>query len=217
MVHQCPRCELRFPSEAEVTEHLELDHNASRQAWERYRYPQGRRLAPLYETDVEAPPGTPRRYLVLGNQTLLAPELIDHVCELAARTPATFTLVAPATSTADYPVEGLTFAGPVAGAQQRHEGTDAGAAQARWRLRQAIETLRASGIGADGSIGSPDPFTAVQQMLRREPFDGVIVSTLPSGLSRWLGMDLPRRLERHLNVPVTTVEAGEQPRADEGR
>lgn len=211
MVRQCPRCELRFPSEAEVTEHLDLDHGASRQAWERDRYAQGPRQAPLYDTDVEPPADAPRRYLVVANQTLLSGELIDHLHGLAASAPCAFTLLVPATSATDYPLGALTFAGPAAGAGDSREAADAGAAQARWRLRQAIDTLRAAEIAADGVIGSPDPFTAVQQLLRRERFDGVIVSTLPSRLSRWLGMDLPRRLERQLNVPVTTVVAGEEP------
>lgn len=211
MVHQCPRCDLRFPSEAEVVEHLDVDHAASRQAWERYRYPQGPRHAPLYATDVEAPSGAPRRYLVVANQTLPAPELVDHIHELAASTDCSFTVVVPATSAVDYPMGALTFSGPVAGAGERQEGVDAGAAQARWRLRRTIESLRGEGVRVDGTIGSPDPFTAVQQMLRREAFDGVIISTLPVALSRWMRMDLPRRIERALTIPVTTIVTAQRP------
>jgi hypothetical protein len=33
----------------------------------------------------------------------------------------------------------------------------------------------------------------------------VILSTLPPGPSRWLGMDLPHRVERRFGVPVTHV------------
>ena len=216
MVHHCPRCELRFPSEAELTEHLDLDHGVPRQGWERYRYPAGRRQAPLYAEDVEERAEHGWRFLVVGNQTLGSQALIDHIRGLAASGPCTVTVLVPATSTAEYPHGVLSVAGTVAGTGSRRDDGEAGAAQARWRLRQTIETLRAAGVEASGTIGSPDPFTAVQQMLRRESFDGVIVSTLPLGLSRWLGMDLPRWIERRLRVPVTTIVVEPGSSADAG-
>ena len=37
--------------------------------------------------------------------------------------------------------------------------------------------------------------------------DAVIVSTLPAGVSRWLKMDLPSRIDRMTDAPVTTIEA----------
>lgn len=205
MVHHCPRCELRFPSEAELTEHLDLDHGAPRQEWERYRYPTGRRQAPLYADDTEDRAEHLPRFLVVGNQTLGSQALIDHIRGLAASGPCKVTVLVPATSAAEYPHGVLTGAGAGAGTAARPEDDEAGDAQARWRLRQAIETLRAAGVDAGGTIGPPDPFTAVQQMLQRESFDRVIVSTLPLGVSRWLGMDLPRWIERRLRVPVTTI------------
>lgn len=206
MVHHCPRCELRFASEPELTEHLTLDHDAAPQAWERYRYPQAHRHPPLYAEDVEQPSEAPRRYLVVANQTLGDDALSAHLRALVEQGPCSFYVLVPATSVADYPLGALTFAGPVAGRRTDREVAE-GAAQARFRLRQAIEFLRDVGAEAHGGIGAPDPYHAVQQVLRRERFDGIVVSTLPSGLSRWLRMDLPRRLERTANVPVTTVVA----------
>ena len=35
--------------------------------------------------------------------------------------------------------------------------------------------------------------------------DEVILSTLPPGISRWLQMDVPSRLERAVDVPVAVV------------
>ena len=35
--------------------------------------------------------------------------------------------------------------------------------------------------------------------------DELILSTLPAGISRWLGMDLPKRLTRITDVPITVV------------
>jgi hypothetical protein len=39
--------------------------------------------------------------------------------------------------------------------------------------------------------------------------DEVIVSTLPKGLSRWLGEDVPSRLRDSVRVPVTVVTQDE--------
>jgi hypothetical protein len=47
--------------------------------------------------------------------------------------------------------------------------------------------------------------------MRGREIDEVIVSTLPRGLSRWLGEDVPSRLRDSVRVPVTVVtqpEAG---------
>jgi hypothetical protein len=46
----------------------------------------------------------------------------------------------------------------------------------------------------------------VRETLEREPFDEVIVSTLPARVSHWLHRDLPSRVEQ-LGVSVTVVTA----------
>lgn len=71
MVHTCPRCELRFLTAAEVTEHLRIDHHVDTEGFERFHY------KPL-----EQRPAT-KRYLVLGNETLSDEALIARVVELA--------------------------------------------------------------------------------------------------------------------------------------
>jgi hypothetical protein len=76
------------------------------------------------------------------------------------------------------------------------------------RLHQALARLRAEGLEARGGLGDPEPLTAIADALAMEPFDEIIISTLPSGISRWLGMDLPSRAERKFKLPVTTVTAG---------
>jgi hypothetical protein len=45
-------------------------------------------------------------------------------------------------------------------------------------------------------VGNYDPVVAVQEELRNRNYDGVIISTLPPGLSRWLGLDLPAQIAR---------------------
>jgi hypothetical protein len=37
------------------------------------------------------------------------------------------------------------------------------------------------------------------------------LSTLPSGVSRWLKLDLPHRVEQRFELPVTTVISQRQP------
>jgi hypothetical protein len=49
---------------------------------------------------------------------------------------------------------------------------------------------------------------AVKRALERQDgFDEIIVSTLPAGLSRWVKKDVPRRIARLTDMPVTTVQA----------
>ena len=47
---------------------------------------------------------------------------------------------------------------------------------------------------------------AIEEALDGADFREVIVSTLPPSVSRWLHLDLPRRLGR-LGLPVTTITA----------
>jgi hypothetical protein len=79
--------------------------------------------------------------------------------------------------------------------------------EAALTLELAIPLLEeATGRHVDGLIGDTDPAVAVRETLEREPFDEVIVSTLPARVSHWLHRDLPSRVEQ-LGVPVTVVTA----------
>jgi hypothetical protein len=62
-------------------------------------------------------------------------------------------------------------------------------------------------LDARGDLGDAEPLTAIEDALAVEQFDEIIISTLPSGISHWLGMDLPSRAERKFKLPVTTVTA----------
>jgi len=57
------------------------------------------------------------------------------------------------------------------------------------------------------AVGDGSPMVAIEDELRqsRERFDAIIVSTLPSGISKWLGLDLPRKVERKFGLPVIHV------------
>jgi len=76
---------------------------------------------------------------------------------------------------------------------------------AQSRLNQALTQLRSEGLDARGDIGDPEPLTAIEDVLAGQQFDEIIISTLPSGISHWLRMDLPQRVERKFKLPVTTV------------
>ena len=134
------------------------------------------------------------RHLIVAYQTAGSPELVDRVRQLAERDPeAEFVLLVPATPTSHL----LTW----------EEGE---ARQlAGLRAREASEALRAAGVEVVAArVGSHSPLEAVGDELRAEPgYAGIVVSTFPPGLSRWLKGDLPNQLRRRYRVPVEHVVA----------
>lgn len=190
-VHQCSRCELRFSNVAELQDHFARDHHADPETFDRLRYPS--------RHPATAPA---RRCLVVANQTLHDDQLIDAIKERAAAADTAFVVLVPATHSSN--LETVSPAATVPDAADDHTD-DSGLAQARWRVRTTLERLHDAGIDAEARIGHPEPYVAISQMLREQPFDEVVVSTLPRGVSRWLHADLPTRLRRHFHVPVTVV------------
>jgi hypothetical protein len=74
------------------------------------------------------------------------------------------------------------------------------------RLATALDGMRAAGLEhVSGRTGNPDPIVAAMEVWDPMQFDEIVVSTLPTGSSRWLGLDLPRRLEKLTAVPVHHV------------
>ena len=133
-----------------------------------------------------------RRYLVVANQTLGGQPLVDKVRDLMAQGPCRFHLVVPAT----HPHHHLTWT----------EGEAAGIA--RHRLEEALLELLALGAEVDGEVGDERPVDAVGDAIRAGgPFDAILLSTHPPGMSRWLGQDLPHRLERAYRLPVIHLES----------
>ncbi|HEY7702708.1 MAG TPA: hypothetical protein VIB02_10380, partial [Candidatus Limnocylindrales bacterium] len=95
---------------------------------------------------------------------------------------------------------------PMAAGSRLHNWDEGPArSTAQERLDDMLERLREMGADADGEVGDRDPVMAVRDALRRREVDEVIVSTLPRGLSRWLGEDVPSRLRDSVRVPVTVV------------
>ena len=123
------------------------------------------------------------RVLIVAHRTAATPRLLDAVRERAARGSCSFTLLVP-----------RPYWDP---------DTDETAAV----LELAVPLLEeAAGAHVSAIVGDSDPFTAVRDALGDEPFDEVIVSTLPERVSHWLRRDLPSRVES-LGLPVTVVTA----------
>jgi nucleotide-binding universal stress UspA family protein len=127
--------------------------------------------------------------LVVANQTLPGEPLADTVRERIAAGEWTFHVVVPLT-----PV-------PHGAVWEERESAEA----ARGRLAAFLGVVRAEGVEADGEIGDRDPVQAVRDVLRTRTVDEIILSTLPPGASRWLQMDIPSRLARAVDVPVTVI------------
>ena len=130
-----------------------------------------------------------RSYLIVANQTLTSQSLTDAVQTRLADGPVRAYVVVPLS-----PVDRrLTW----------DETESRSVAQAR--LDEVVARLREMGAEADGEVGDRDPVLAVRDALRSRDVDEVIVSTLPKGMSRWLGEDVPSRLRDSIRVPVTVV------------
>lgn len=136
-----------------------------------------------------------RRYLVVANQTLGGEVLLDRLRDLAEEGPAAFHVVVPAT-------------------HPRHQWTwteGEATAIAEERLERALERFGALSAEVSGEVGNERPIDAIRSALREREVDEIVLSTLPAGPSRWLKQDLPARVERTFNLPVSHVIA--QPEA----
>lgn len=150
------------------------------------------------------------RYLIVANQTLGGSALDAEVRRRVERGDARFHVLVPMVEPA-HEIATWVPADPMFGIPVQTEVTSDALEEARQRsehrLQAMIERVSQLGGEVDGEVGDPDPYHAVETVLGREAFDEIIVSTLPAGISRWVRMDLPSRVERLADCPVTTVEA----------
>ena len=117
--------------------------------------------------------------LVVANVTATSDELLTALRERAEQGACRFTLVMP------------------------RSGGDSGE-----RLDRALEAMRGAGLAkVSVRVGDPDPVVAAMDVWDPMDFDEIVVSTLPTGVSRWLGLDLPHRLEKLTGVTVRHVVA----------
>jgi hypothetical protein len=86
------------------------------------------------------------------------------------------------------------------------EGGDGMAVRrARTRLKLVLDRLHSEGLSAAGTIGDPDPYTAIMNALQYFRVDDIIISTLPETKSGWLRADLIERVQRASGKPVEHV------------
>ena len=132
------------------------------------------------------------RVLVVAHRTAATPALLEAVRERAARGPCQFTLLVP---------------NPIRGLDRLTDPEDAARDDAQAVLELALPLLEeAAGSPVEGIVGDADPLAAIQDAVNLRGFDEIIISTLPTRVSRWLRLDLPHKAAA-LGLPVTTVTA----------
>ena len=139
-----------------------------------------------------------RRYLVVAHKTMGGDHLIAELHRLREEDPyCTFHLIVPE----HHP----NFRG-----WSEHDVLMA----ARAVLDEMLERLAEMRIGATGEVGDANPVYAVGTVLRRDGADayaGLILSTLPKGISRWWRFDVPRRMAAESpDLPLTHLVAEEE-------
>ena len=150
------------------------------------------------------------RHLIVANQTLGGAEL-DEKIRVRAERGGTFYVVVPMIAPqheADWIPPDPTFGMPAV-QELEEEAHDEARRRSEHRLARMLDRIESLGGEADGEVGPTDPYAAVKDVLERQRFNEIIISTLPPGISRWLKMDLPSRVDRLAECPVVTVEATE--------
>ena len=123
--------------------------------------------------------------LVIANRTVDSDQLLEALEGRARSGPVRFTLLVPC--------------GPT--------GRDG----ARERLEAACSRMRQAGLKVDGTLArDSEPLAAAHQAWDPAKYDEIVVCTLPTGASKWLQVDLPHRLQKLTDAPVTHVVAHER-------
>jgi hypothetical protein len=132
----------------------------------------------------------PARVLVVAHKTAATPTLIAAVRERAGRGPAAFTLLVP---------------NAAHGLHKVVDAQDLDHSEAEQTLELALPLLEeAAGGRVQGIVGDPNPLDAIQDAVNMNGYDEIILSTLPTRVSRWIKLDLPSKVGG-LGLPVTTV------------
>jgi hypothetical protein len=134
------------------------------------------------------------RVLVVANRTAESPELLEALKRRAAAGDCEFMLLVPSTP------HGIAWAADM----------HAGGEEAELHRQAFVEELRAEGLDVrEAKVGDPDPLAAVQDEVNFAEYDEVIVSTLPLHISKWLRVDMPRKVKAATGLPVEHVVASE--------
>jgi GABA permease len=144
-----------------------------------------------------------KHVLVIANETVAGPSLIEALKRRSAEGPLLVTVVCPV----NQPREGYVV----------YEDTRR--ASASRRLERTLDALRADGISASGLVVEADPVAAVKDALAQlEPTpDEIIVSTHPHQKSGWLRRNVVEQIQKvagdrsveHVVVDLEKETAGE--------
>jgi hypothetical protein len=149
--------------------------------------------------------------LVVANQTVTGSDLLESIKARMAEGPCQFTLLVPATARAHR--SNTALLGHLGtGLPAQPEMAEDDYANARKRMEFGLSALQGLGATVDGDVGDSNPLRAIEDALGRRKYDEIILSTLPSGISRWLSQDLPRKVTRKFHLPVAVVTAAKSTR-----
>ena len=125
-------------------------------------------------------PERSRQILVVANETVVSPALIDLIEQKAKEGPVYVTVLAPV----NQPRQGYVVY------------YDTRRAAARRRLEKTLELLRSAGVPADGIVVESDPVSAVQDAIHQLEPDEIVVSTHPQQKSGWLRRNAVEQMRR---------------------
>jgi hypothetical protein len=118
--------------------------------------------------------------LVVANETLVGPELVEALQRRAEAGPIRVVAVAPVTQ----PREGYVVY------------RDSRRAAAGRRLERVLTALRGAGIPAHGGVYDDEALNAVKDVLASEELDEIVVCTHPQTKSGWLRRNLVEEIRR---------------------
>lgn len=154
-----------------------------------------RNRAPVEAVDQTAPTGSATRVLVMANQTVNGPELLDELRAIDRSGAAEYFVIVPAN--------------PIDTGTAQHQGAvymwQATTEAAQARLDQTLDTLRSEGLTADGELGDYRPLRALAGAVASFKPDRMVICTLPEDESAWLRFDVVDRARETYDVPVTHV------------
>jgi DNA-binding LacI/PurR family transcriptional regulator len=129
-----------------------------------------------------------KRTLVVANQTVASPELLEVLKRKAADEPRRFIVIAP---------------------QSGGNGDGGGASGTSERLAHTLKALEDAGLEAIGQVVHPDPYTAIQNALQFYAPDDIVISTFSETRSGWLRSNLVGRVRSTTGKPVEHVVSEE--------
>ena len=125
-------------------------------------------------------PERSKQILVVANETVVSPALVELIEEKAKDGAVYVTVLAPI----NQPRQGYVVY------------YDTRRAAARRRLEKTLDLLRSAGVPADGIVVESDPVSALQDAIHQLEPDEIVVSTHPQQKSGWLRRNAVEQMRR---------------------